>query len=279
MGTKHNFEILLCRNCQTLYTAFLPLSDESENYDEYYSEENLAVPDFINKRLTEIVGEFSGFRQTNRLLDIGFGAGTILQIASEQKWQAFGIEVSAPAVEHAKKLGFEVFHGVLEAAKYPDDYFDVITASEILEHLPEPQKLLDEVARILRPDGLFWATTPSAKSLAYRLVGIDWSVLYPPEHIQLFSKAGMRKMLNNSGFSKVRLHTHGLNPSEIADIYKSKFKHNETNKISGYNRVEAGYELNSKLTSSPTRQKIKNTLNNTLSLLQLGDSLKIYAQL
>jgi len=278
VGIKNSFEILVCRNCETLYTSHLPSSDESENYDEYYSDENLTVPEFVNKRIEEIVGDFSKFRQTNRLLDIGFGSGTIMEVASKQNWDAFGTEVSKPAIDKAKQLGFEVFHGELSEAEYPDNYFDVVAASEILEHLHEPQVLLNEVARILRPGGLFWATTPFAKGLSYRLVGIEWSVVSPPEHIQLFSRKGMYEMLSKSGFSLVELKTYGFNPMEVMNKYKSKFSQ-KRGVSSEFNRLETGYQLNESLSKSRARQKLKDVLNDTLNTLNIGDSLKIFAKL
>ena len=271
-GEKHGFQIVVCSDCRTIFTERLPVFAEAENYDEYYTEANLQVPEVISKRVGEIIDGFAPYRQTNRLLDVGFGAGTILQIAQEKSWDAFGVEVSKPAVEQAEKSGFSVFHGELGAANYPDHYFDVITASEIVEHLPEPQKLFNEVARILRPGGLFWATTPSAHSLSYRLMGVKWSVVCPPEHIQLFSQKGITKMLKNAGFSQIKLQTHGINPMEIAKYYRPQDDRGEK-----FDHVETGYKLNESLTKSPTRQKVKDLLNGTLNVLKAGDCLKIFA--
>jgi 2-polyprenyl-3-methyl-5-hydroxy-6-metoxy-1,4-benzoquinol methylase len=271
-GEKHGFQLVVCRDCQTIFTERLPIFAEAENYDEYYTEANLQVPEIINKRVGEIIDGFAKHRQTNRLLDIGFGAGTILQIAQQKDWDVFGVEVSKPAVEQAEKAGFSVFHGELGAAAYPDHYFDVITASEIVEHLPEPQELFNEVARILRPGGLFWVTTPSAHSLSYRLMGVKWSVVCPPEHIQLFSQKGIIKMLKTAGFTHIKLQTHGVNPMEIVRYYRPQKDQGEK-----FDRVNTYYKLNENLTKSPTRQKIKDLLNGTLNVLQVGDCLKIFA--
>ncbi|SRR6266487_895954 len=272
LGRKNDFQVRLCKDCQTLYVSTLPHSDKAEDYDEYYTEANLTVPNFIYRRLEEIIDEFAPFREHNRFLDIGFGAGTILQVADKKHWEVFGVEVSKPAAENAEKLGFKVFHGELAEAKYPDDYFDVVTASEILEHLPKPQIVLNEVARILRPGGLFWATTPSARSISYRLIGLNWSIIAPPEHIQIFSAKGLSKLLREAGFSRIKMRTHGLNPFEIIDNFHSRANENS------FNRVSTAYELNESLTQSKSRQMTKNILNRTLNFLKLGDSIKIYAQ-
>ena len=276
IGTKNSFFMLNCRNCHSIYSSHLPIGEDTEDYDAYYTEANLKVPEFVLDRLSEIVEGFQPYFTHGRFLDIGFGAATLMQTAEKKGWKVTGAEVSKPAVEHARKLGFEVFHGDLNEAKYPDNHFDVITASEIIEHCPQPEILLNEVIRILRPGGLFWATTPSAKGLSYQLTGLEWSVVCPPEHLQLFSKKGIGLMLNKSGFSSFKIQTFGFNPVEIVSIYRKRWRGNSEENAT-FNRVETDYALNESLTKSPGRQKIKNVLNGTLDFLSIGDSLKIKA--
>ena len=277
VGPKNGFDIFLCADCRSLYASKLPEIEETLNYDEYYSATNLEVPEFIMKRVDEIISGFESYKKTNRLLDIGFGAGTILQVASRKGWDVSGQEVSSPAVEQARVQGFEAFCGNLSEAKYPDAYFDVITCSEILEHVPNPQEILLEVARILRPGGLFWATTPSARGISYRLMGTEWSVLSPPEHTQLYSKKGIIRMLHKAGFSRATVKTYGTNPNEIINYYRKHSNAPEREEGLGFDRVQSSYNLNEKLSSSPIRQTIKGILNNSLNLFEIGDSLKIFA--
>lgn len=273
VGSKNGFDLLVCQYCRTVYTSHLPPPQEAKDYDDYYSEANLTAPSFVNVRIKEIVGEFTSFRQTNRFLDIGFGAGTILLNAREQGWEPYGIEVSKPAVEQDKRLGFEVFHGELAAAEYPDNFFDVVTASEIIEHLPDPTSVRREVARILRPGGLFWATTPSATCLSFRSIGVNWSVVAPPEHTQLFSRKAVARKLKDAGFAHVQIRTHGFNPLEVINYFRSG-----GNEDLVFDRVESSYQLNESLTKSPVRKFVKHALNRSLDLFHVGDLLKIRAQ-
>jgi len=277
LGEKNGFLMLVCRNCRSIYSSHLPIGEESENYDEYYTESNLKVPEFILKRLDEIIEVFQPHFTHGRLLDIGFGAATLMQIAKGKGWQTFGAEISKPAIEHAQKLGFKVFHGELQEARYPDNYFDVIAASEIIEHCPQPEVLLNEVIRILRPGGLFWATTPSAKGLSYQLTGLNWTIISPPDHLQLFSKKGICTMLKTSGFSRFKIQTFSFNLLEVVNTYGNRLNKKYSEEKGSFNRVETGYTLNESLTKSPVRQKIKHLLNGTLNVLSIGDSLKIKA--
>ena len=94
-----------CRRCKSLFTSALPDAELAEDYDSYYSEANLTIPDFINQRLDEIVSEFATYRQNGRFLDVGFGAGTLLEAARRADWQTSGVEVAESAVEHVRRRG------------------------------------------------------------------------------------------------------------------------------------------------------------------------------
>lgn len=217
-GLKNGLRVGACRGCGTLYARGAGSgegAEESCDYDAYYHEANLSVPPFIERRLDEIIADFAPYRRTGRLLDIGCGAGTLLSAARRAGWDAAGTEVSRPAVEHVRREGFEVFAGELHEARFPAGHFDVVTASEILEHLPDPRVLLAEVARILRPGGLFWGTTPHGRGLSARALGVEWSTVSPPEHLQLFSLGGLRRLLTSAGFNRARVITQGFNHYEV----------------------------------------------------------------
>lgn len=269
--------MLSCKGCRTLYTSQLPSGEMAEDYDSYYSAENLSAPDFINRRLDELIAGFAPYRQNTRLLDVGFGAGTLLEAARRGGWDARGVEVSKSAVEHVRGLGFDVFCGTLQEAQYPDAHFDVVTASEVLEHVPDPQAVLNEISRVIRPGGLLWGTTPHGRGLSAKMLGLKWSVVSPPEHLQLFSRSGMKKMLTEAGFRQARVATEGVNPYELLQALRGRRPVGATGEQSNA-RVESAYSLNEALMASPSRRLLKSALNNLLNLGRIGDSLKIWAE-
>jgi SAM-dependent methyltransferase len=307
-GEKNGFALDVCGACGTLYarrTEAAPL-----NYDGYYSESNLSVPEFIGARLDEIFMSFAPYRETNRLLDIGCGAGSLLQAARRAGWQAEGLEVSRTAAEHVRAEGFEVFCGELREARYTAGRFDVVTASEVLEHLEDPQDLLAEVARILRPGGLLWATTPHGRGLSARVLGTDWSTVCPPEHLQLFSLGGVRRMLERAGFRRMRVTSRGCNPMEILHALRHRdtdahlhATNDESDAVSRqseglesgacgengassaedaegerFDRVASSYRLNEALLKNPATRALKAAANAALGATRLGDSINIRAE-
>ena len=271
-GTKNSWRLVRCCSCGTLFTAELPSNETlHEYYGQYYGDANLSTPAFVARRLDEIVGGFAPYRKSGRLLDVGCGAATLLEAARRGGWTAEGTEVSEAAVANARALGFNVFFGGLTEARLPSEHYDVVTAVEVLEHLLDPASLLREVARILRPGGLLWITTPHSRGISARLLGTSWSVVSPPEHIQLFSARGLRLLLGASGFAGVHIAAHGVNPIEIVRRFRSGTD------VAPNDRVSTAYGLNEQLSASPSRRIVKRSLNAVLSATRLGDSLKLYA--
>ena len=289
-GRKNDFHLLSCQTCATLYTAHVPGISQSQDYNSYYTAENLTVPAFIDRRLDEIIATFERYRKNNRLLDVGCGAGSLLEAAGRNKWAAFGVEVSQSASEHILSRGFEVFCGELENANYPDEHFDVVIASEVLEHVPDPRAMLEGIARVLRPGGLLWATTPHGRGISARILGLDWSIVSPPEHLQLFSVVGIKGLLSGAGFRRVEVVTHGTNPFEILHSMRGRATgpapengsgrggSNGSSRGESFNRVESSYQLNEFLSDSAFRRFLKGTLNSLLNVGRMGDSLKIRAE-
>jgi SAM-dependent methyltransferase len=122
-GQKNKFQLIACRSCATLYTQHLPNTNTEQDYDSYYTHENLTVPAFLESRVDGIVSKFEPYRENGRLLDVGCGAGTFLEAAARAGWEATGVEVSRTAAEHVRSRGFEVFFGELEKAGYAGEHF------------------------------------------------------------------------------------------------------------------------------------------------------------
>jgi len=277
LGVKNELEVVTCAGCGSVYTPYSPWYSSAFFYTGFYlSEEELSPPAFINTRLEEITAEFSSYRDNNRLLDIGCGAGNLLQAARKNGWNAQGLDVSAGAVQHVRSLGYEVFEGELQDAAFPSQHFDVVTAAELLEHLIDPRPLLQEVARILRPGGLFWTTTPHARGLSGRMLGLKWRCVWPPEHLQLFSIRGLTKLLRDAGFRQLRIQTTGGNPVEIFHAMGAAKSAPKT-ADQHFDRVTTSYRLNEAMMQSRSRRVLKNTVNSFLNLSRLGDSLKVFA--
>ena len=267
-GEANGFELCRCRRCRTLFTARLPQAGEAKEYDEYYHAENLTVPSFVAQRLEEIASGFDVHRRLNRWLDVGCGAGALMRAARSQGWEVIGTEVSPPAAEALRAQDLDVRLGELETLDLPE--VDVVSLVEVVEHVPDPRTLVSDAARLLRPGGVMYITTPHARGVSARVLRTGWSAVTPPEHLQLFSVNGLRTMIKAAGLETRKLQTHGFNPHELVDAVRRQ-------EVRPLHRVESAYQLNEALSGSRLRTLVKTTANGTLNTLRLGDSLKLVA--
>jgi SAM-dependent methyltransferase len=112
---------------------------------------------FVNKHLANVE------EQTAKVCDIGFGPGVVLAaiLTSHPSWQGYGVDISPTCLEYAPKLlerygvseRAELRLGDVRGLPFPDQSFDVVLASEVLEHIAEPEAGLAEMVRVLRADG------------------------------------------------------------------------------------------------------------------------------
>jgi hypothetical protein len=137
-----------------------------------------------------------------------------------------------------------------------------------VEHITAVGPLLAGIARVLRPGGLLWATTPHARGISARILGASWSVVDPPSHLQLFSIRGLRKLLRRSGFDEVLIDAEGVNPQELL----------RRGRVTSRERIESGYALNAFFEEHRGRRFVKRVLNRALAIVHLGDTLKVSAR-
>jgi 2-polyprenyl-3-methyl-5-hydroxy-6-metoxy-1,4-benzoquinol methylase len=122
-------------------------------------------------RYNEELGPANLFRQTNRLLDVGAGAGLFLASARAAGWDVEGVEIAGYGPVYAQKhFDLHIVHGTLHDAQFPDDHFDIVMLQDTIEHVSDPLELLTEVCRVLRPGGGVILSTPNVDSLVRRVL-------------------------------------------------------------------------------------------------------------
>jgi len=156
-----------------------------------------------------------------KLLDVGCGSGKFLNQMQLTGWEVEGVDFDITAVEALRiRYGINVHAGNLETAKYPDNYFDAITISHVIEHVHDPINLLTECYRILKSDGSLVVTTPNINSWGHQKFRANWRGLEPPRHIHLFSTKTLQECAIKSGFkqNKTMSTTAGTMPWLLASL-------------------------------------------------------------
>lgn len=138
-----------------------------------------------------------------RVLDVGCGYGTLIERVRAAGHDCFGVEPDPAAVVVAKKRGLKVKLGVVEKLPYHGGSFDVVVLTEVIEHLPAPDKALAEINRVLKKGGLVIVTTPNVVSLWLVIERMwDWYARldYHHEHFFYFSTRSLASLVERNGF-------------------------------------------------------------------------------
>ena len=274
VGSVSGYDVRACAGCGTLFTARLPLAEDAKDYQDFYAQaRDVPVPEFVVGRLEETVGGFERYRQGNRWLDIGCGTGTLLRAAANRHWEATGTEVAPAAVDNLLAQGFDVLVGETHELNLPPGHFDVVSLIEVIEHVHDPEAVLSDAARALRPGGALYVTTPHGRGLSARLLRIRWGAIAPPEHLQLFSVRGLRSILGRAGLQPRSIRTTAVNPYEIAAALRPGRP-----REGAPSGTEASYQLNEALSTKRSGVALKRVVNGVLTATRLGDTLKVIAQ-
>jgi 2-polyprenyl-3-methyl-5-hydroxy-6-metoxy-1,4-benzoquinol methylase len=129
--------------------------------DDYYERSFFAVRQIEQRRLAIIrrmVGPAAGLR----ILEVGSGGGHVLRMFPEARLTA--VDVSKVFLDTAKRNlhGYDAeFHlGELSDLNLPEESYDRIICTEVLEHTRAPQEVLAQIRRLLKPDGRAVITVP-----------------------------------------------------------------------------------------------------------------------
>jgi SAM-dependent methyltransferase len=141
------------------------------------------------------------------ILDIGCGTGLNAEHLAAKGHTVVGIDLSPVAIEKFTRKGFEGIVCDLENAAgvpLPSGSFDLVFASEVIEHLGDTATFLTELNRLLRRGGTLVLSTPNSAFWPYRilaLLGRTPSEYQHPGHVRFFSRRSLVMALASAGFA------------------------------------------------------------------------------
>jgi 2-polyprenyl-3-methyl-5-hydroxy-6-metoxy-1,4-benzoquinol methylase len=262
--------LVRCGTCKLTFAGNRP---SDEQLAEQYAGYGTAWVDseLTRQRYNELLDRLEPYRQSNRILDMGCGAGYFLDEAVKRGWEAYGSEFGEHARELSSGRGFEVVVAPVSDGDFPPGHFDVITTFEVVEHLRDPLAEAKVFSSLIRPGGAFYCTTPNFNALTRHLLGEQWRVIAYPEHLIYFTGATLSDWLARYGLRQAALETTGFNPSVLASALKrgSQGRDGAPQAVSGDvdERVRAAAE-------SGYLHVVKLAVNRGLTAVRAGDTLK-----
>lgn len=211
--------IVRCLSCGLIYVN--PRLKSPENIywgdaDKYFEEARLIFegkakhhrdPNYIDDM--KLIYKY---KPTGNFLDIGTNMGFFLRNARNREWHLYGIEPSPPLSKIAKiYFGLNVKTAFLEDAGLENNFFDVVTMTDVFEHITEPGKILTEIHRILKRDGILFIKVPNVffnlfKFHVAKITGKlkNYDLFDSYEHVVHYSYKTLRSMLKKYGFTTIK---------------------------------------------------------------------------
>src|SRR5213594_2813787 len=156
-------------------------------------------------------------------LEVGAGSGRLLiRLARERPYRAFALDYATYAIRAVREnyrraaLAGHAIFGDARALPFPEASFDLVLSGGLLEHFREPGPILAEMARVLRPGGLFYADVVPRKVSLYRWA--ERGRMAHDEHLQAgiyesdLAKSDWARLVAASGLRDARIVSAGVYP-------------------------------------------------------------------
>tara|TARA_B110000305_G_scaffold4962_1_gene4881 strand:+ start:97 stop:1005 length:909 start_codon:yes stop_codon:yes gene_type:complete len=233
-----------CKKCDLIFAN--PMADNNE-LSEYYSKysdtkkyEGYDLKSIAKKNIkridklseNEIFKEakyISHFNNNDKFLDIGAGLGLGLAYARKLGFKLYATEFDQNAIDFINtNFDADCFLGDLQKAKYPDNFFDLIHVSHVIEHVTDLDEFIIEIKRILKNDGFVCIGTPDSSSFLYtlynKLMFLNFKVpkiIDGIEHTFIFSNKLLSNFAHKYNFKIVEHYSEGMGES-ISNLFSYK---------------------------------------------------------
>lgn len=236
--SRYSFEscdIVRCQNCGFMWLNPQPSEEDVKLvYDSTYFENNnflnnnrellYGYVDYILERVNKqvqyqnIIRKVRGLILTDgqsnsrqRWMDIGCGLGYLLDSAYDFDFDVFGTELNPFAItELRRRYNFEVDSRPLTDSAYDDQRYDVISMTDVIEHLHDPRHMIRRMHELTNPNGIIIITTMDSDSFTSVLLGKRLEDFRRTrEHLYFFSRPTIHRLLEEEGFEINAIHSIG----------------------------------------------------------------------
>lgn len=201
------YHLQRCPRCNLLF------SDTAPNYN-YHDDELVIVgwPSYyvqMGVGLWEIAAAICRVEKpvAAKVLEIGSAYGFGLDFCVRGRgWTGVGYDPSPLAGIGAEALDLHVVQGLFDESTLVDGPWDVVIATELIEHLETPHTFLQLMRRAVAQDGVLVLTTPAAEKIGPHLS--PWmfeALLVPNRHVMLHSRESLAAALRQAGFTHVEV--------------------------------------------------------------------------
>jgi 2-polyprenyl-3-methyl-5-hydroxy-6-metoxy-1,4-benzoquinol methylase len=207
--SRETFSIVQCNSCNFKFTNPRPETSILGNYynsDDYISHSNTSKG-FVNTAYQTIrkytllkkLQLISKFYKTGNLLDIGCGTGEFLNTCKNAKWKTVGIEPDNKTREIAsQKYSLEIYPEN-QLKDFKNESFEIITMWHVLEHVPLLNERIEELKRLIKPNGIIIIAVPNCNSKDAQIYKEHWAAYDVPRHLYHFTPHTLEHIFKKHG--------------------------------------------------------------------------------
>ena len=204
----NNYEIYNCQYCKLYFCPELveiegnssPVDDKGIKMmeDSFYKTEKIAFQ-YAKNRIIEYEKMLE--RKCQNILDIGCGPGVFYKPYKDLSINWTGVEVSPFWIEFGKKNKIPILE---KSLKEIEEKFDIITAHQVLEHVENPMKFMNQILKILKPGGILHLEIPNHYSLSSSIrkispiLSYDYGFIQPPMHMRAYSSFTVKQLFEKN---------------------------------------------------------------------------------
>ncbi|MFW5501590.1 MULTISPECIES: methyltransferase domain-containing protein [unclassified Maridesulfovibrio] len=197
--SDYQFPVVRCKSCRAGYLRIRPTREGVKCFytDDFYrlnSKEN--AEDKGNRRSYKKLKLFDKYVSAGRLLDVGCAGGEFVRFLNKRGWDAYGYEPMGGAnllPDERIKTGSNLLD------VYSGEEFDVVTSWAVLEHVHNLQQLMDDIATLIRPGGIFISLVTNLNSVPGRFMRQD----DVPRHLNFFTKKSLGILLKQHNMKPI----------------------------------------------------------------------------
>ena len=160
--------------------------------------------------------------QNLSILDVGCGGGLLCEPLTRLGACVTGIDQSTAAIaiakDHAEKQALTIDYRRQDLEEMPSHHFDVVIASEVIEHVDDQRQFMNELSRVVKKGGCVILTTLNRtfKSYVLGILAAEYVLAFAPpgthDHKAFVKPSEMRALMNNAGLSMISLQGLSFNP-------------------------------------------------------------------
>jgi len=202
-------ELRRCGACSLVFQHPLP---EPETVADLYTDayENasagyFAKPESKLARARRRMRQLSRYVKGGRFLDVGCNGGFMVEAARERGFAAAGLDLDPVSIAYARKHFPDNDFRVGPVEEFaPDEPFDAVYCSEVIEHVPAVDAFVAAIARLMHPGAVLYLTTPDFDHWRRPRDLEAWDAFCPPSHCLYFNRRSLESLLARHGLRVIR---------------------------------------------------------------------------